>query len=235
MLGGLSDFTIRGTLSMESASQSFWLSYATAASDNALLIGIESGVAVIRMDSSTWTTNVTAAELTDGAAHEWTLIRSATSGAMSLYIDGRMRSSTTGFLTGAALGSGGTLILGQEQDTVGGGFQTHQIFKGNYANLAVYNTAWDASRVASETGRVVGTTSDRLAQWTFDSMSGGQVADAVGGRTLTLTSITPTLRGSRDPLPSRVPQPPRVRLLKTPPTELKCCGYRASIAIPPTP
>ncbi len=70
--------------------------------------------------------------------------------------------------------SGGTLILGQEQDTVGGGFQGHQVFKGTYSNLAVYNTAWDATRVASETGRVVGSTSDRLAQWTFDSMSSGK-------------------------------------------------------------
>ena len=192
LMGGLTDFTVSATISMTAASEGFWLSYETATNGNALLIGYQNGQVVVFVNSNPWLTGINSSSVTDGLAHEWVVSRTAATGATTVYIDGRVAASTTGLSAGQALSSNGTLIFGQEQDTVGGGFQTSQTFRGTYSDIAVYNTAWTTSDVISKTGTVPSDSgSGVVAHWTFDSLSGGQVTDNVGGRTLTLNTITP--------------------------------------------
>ena len=50
----------------------------------------------------------------------------ATAGAARLYIDGEFQEELTGVRTGYTIASGGNLILGQDQDSVGGSFATNQ-------------------------------------------------------------------------------------------------------------
>ncbi len=191
LLGGLNDFTIRATLSLSNVSQNWWFSYATAGSTNELLIGSQLGQVVLHFKDSVISTGIAASEVLDGQPHEWIISRNASTGTFNIFIDGRLRSTVGNIQPGQAISSGGVLLFGQEQDTLGGGFDHAQAGKGTYHDLAIYNTAWDTNRVISETGEVPAAAADRIAHWNFNALTSGQVSDAVGGRTLTLTSITP--------------------------------------------
>jgi len=89
------------------------------------------------------------------------------------------------------MGSGGALVLGQEQDSINGGFVPSEIHRGSYFDLAIYNTAWDQATVAAHSGRPTVDRADRIAHWDFNSMAGGVVSDQEGLRDLTLTTIAP--------------------------------------------
>ena len=56
-----------------------------------------------------------------------------------------MQAQGTKFKTGHTIRPGGTLVLGQEQDSVGGGFDADQSFQGMLSNVNV----WD--RVLTDT------------------------------------------------------------------------------------
>mgnify|MGYP001166243348 CR=1 FL=1 len=62
-----------------------------------------------------------------------------------IYINGTEVSSLS--FTFGTVGGSGRLLLGQEQDLVGGGFGTAQDFPGSYANLSIYNRALSAAEV----------------------------------------------------------------------------------------
>jgi hypothetical protein len=60
-----------------------------------------------------------------------------TNGDWSLYLDGEMVESGSGLAAGATLDAGGTLILGQEQDSVGGGFESIEAFQGTLYDVRI--------------------------------------------------------------------------------------------------
>lgn len=62
-----------------------------------------------------------------------------------IYING-VEVSSRSFSLGT-IGSSGRLLFGQEQDSVGGGFDNAQDFPGSYANITIYNRALSASEV----------------------------------------------------------------------------------------
>lgn len=62
-----------------------------------------------------------------------------------IYINGVEVSSVS--LSLGTIGSSGRLLFGQEQDSVGGGFDNTQDFTGSYANITIYNRALSASEV----------------------------------------------------------------------------------------
>ena len=62
-----------------------------------------------------------------------------------IYINGTEVSSLS--FTFGTMGGSGRLLLGQEQDSVGGGFQSSQDFPGSFANLSIYNRALSAAEV----------------------------------------------------------------------------------------
>jgi VCBS repeat-containing protein len=191
LLGGLTDFTIRGTVSSAQTGVSTWLSYAVPGDANHLTL-VADGTIYVQLNGAAWNTGVSTALVYDSQPHEWTVSRIGATGAVAFYVDGVLKASTLGFQSGVSLSPGGELILAQEQDSVGGGFDAGQMFSGTYHDIAIYNTAWDTPTVAANSGRVPTANANMVAHWSFDSMASGQVNDLVGTRHLTLQTITPS-------------------------------------------
>jgi hypothetical protein len=59
--------------------------------------------------------------------------------SFEFYINGASIGSSSCYGSNVPSGGNGTLVLGQEQDTVGGGFQTTQDLDGSFSSLKIYN------------------------------------------------------------------------------------------------
>lgn len=60
-------------------------------------------------------------------------------GEFKFYVDGSLKRVKTAFKSGAVIKGGGVLIIGQDQDTVGGGFEIQQ----SLAGLVSHMNMWD--------------------------------------------------------------------------------------------
>jgi len=94
----------------------------------------------------------------------------------------------TGASTGYTLATGGTLVIGNDQDTVGGSFDVNQRVSGVLQRVRIFNDVRTDIEMASgyrtelqhdETGMI--------AQWSFDNLSTNNViTDMVNGNNLTV-------------------------------------------------
>ena len=84
----------------------------------------------------------------DGQWHHVVATWSNDTGTVALYVDGEQRFTQDGVRVGVALTGGGTMVIGQEQDGVGSGFDSSQALSGQLDEVAVYPAALSATRVA---------------------------------------------------------------------------------------
>jgi hypothetical protein len=84
--------------------------------------------------------------LNDGVWHHLAVTWSSVGGALRVYKDG-VPAFSGSVRSGVALTAGGSLVLGQDQDTVGGGFETAQAFLGQLDEAALYPVALTQTRV----------------------------------------------------------------------------------------
>ncbi|XP_078594462.1 uncharacterized protein LOC144872277 [Branchiostoma floridae x Branchiostoma japonicum] len=84
----------------------------------------------------------------DGERHAICVTWRSTGGAWQVYTDGVLQASGSGLKAGGKVRSGGVWILGQEQDTVGGGFDPNQAFSGELSQVNL----WDRVLTAAEIG-----------------------------------------------------------------------------------
>ena len=93
--------------------------------------------------------------IADGRWHHIAWIRNATEGSSDLYVDGVGQTGICGHLEyrGLSVGEGG-LILGQDQDRLGGGFDSSQAFRGSLDDLWIYDRALTAAEVQALRGRI---------------------------------------------------------------------------------
>ncbi|XP_037332869.2 neuronal pentraxin-2-like [Pungitius pungitius] len=86
-------------------------------------------------------------------------------GVWQAYQGGKLRGEGHGLATGHHIRPGGVLILGQEQDSVGGGFDSSQALVGELSQVGLWNRVLSASQVTSlsRCGRV---TPGSVAPWT---------------------------------------------------------------------
>ena len=75
----------------------------------------------------------------DGNWHQICATWRNSDGQWKSYKDGVLTSTGTGLKTGYTITAGGSLVLGQEQDTAGGGFESTQSFKGMLTNVNVWS------------------------------------------------------------------------------------------------
>lgn len=68
-------------------------------------------------------------------------------GLWILYKDGDEKKKGEDFRTGYKIKDHGTLVLGQEQDSVGGGFETAQSFQGMLSNVNIWDRAFKSSKI----------------------------------------------------------------------------------------
>lgn len=82
----------------------------------------------------------TGISLNDGKWHHLAVTWEKSSGALIIYVDGMERIIKLDYNTGNNTPSGGTLVFGQEQDSLGGGFQSFQAFDGELSGVSVWGT-----------------------------------------------------------------------------------------------
>lgn len=87
--------------------------------------------------------------LLDGQWHHICIIWTSVEGKYWLHIDRRIVASGSRFREGYEIPPGGSLVLGQEQDTVGGEFDSSEAFVGSISGLAIWNRALFPGEVAN--------------------------------------------------------------------------------------
>uniref|UniRef100_A0A2K5IZ50 Pentraxin (PTX) domain-containing protein n=1 Tax=Colobus angolensis palliatus TaxID=336983 RepID=A0A2K5IZ50_COLAP len=86
--------------------------------------------------------------LLDGQWHRACVITS-TQGRYWLHVDRRLVATGSRFRQGYEIPPGGSLVLGQEQDSVGGGFDSSEAFVGSMSGLAIWDRALVPGEVAN--------------------------------------------------------------------------------------
>lgn len=86
--------------------------------------------------------------LTDGRWHHACFIWSSIQGKYWFYVDRRLTSTGSRFQKGYEIPAGGSLVLGQEQDAVGGGFDSSEAFVGSLAGFAMWSRALSPGEVS---------------------------------------------------------------------------------------
>jgi len=130
-------------------------------------------------------------DLSDGTVHTVAATWD-TSGAWEIFIDGELRESGTGLSATETIATGGTLIFGQEQDSVGGRFSWLEVFDGTLNRVRVFDSVrTDGEIAASYRSELPHNETGMVAQWNFDNLSSdGVVTESVSGNNLTVKHVT---------------------------------------------
>ena len=92
--------------------------------------------------------------IADGRWHHIVVVRNAAGGNADFYVDGVGRTGRCGSLDYRTLTvEAGGLIIGQEQDRLGGDFDPNQVLEGSLDDLRIYDKALSAAEVQTLLGR----------------------------------------------------------------------------------
>ncbi|MCB0035212.1 MAG: VCBS repeat-containing protein, partial [Anaerolineales bacterium] len=116
----------------------------------------------------------------DGEWHHIAVTWRGADGQAILYKDGTAVFTGT-LAAGTSLDPSGSFMIGQEQDSIEGGFQPFQSFKGLMDDIEVWNQVLEASEIQDgmENGRV-GDEPGLVLYWTFDEDNGQRTLDQSG-------------------------------------------------------
>nr|WP_244954644.1 Ig-like domain-containing protein [Rhodothalassium salexigens] len=170
------------------------LSYAVEGSDNAftvlandhggLDVYVNNQLVRVPVDGGT-------GALFDGTYKTLSLSWDGDTGALRVYVDSEFKGEGLA-AAGQTVPSGGTLALGQDQDSVGGGFDPDQAFTGRIADLQLFDHVRGAATLAADAGQagVDGATGGSVLAYDFtdgglDDRSGGADLSLDGGAALT--------------------------------------------------
>jgi hypothetical protein len=109
-------------------------SYASTAGDNNNLLFDQSNLSIFGPTGSV----ASGISINNGLWCQVVRVSNRTSGAEKLFVNGVEVFATT-LNAGTNFTSGGTIMLGQEQDSVGGGLDSNQALEGSYSNFKIYN------------------------------------------------------------------------------------------------
>merc|ERR1712060_863328 len=141
---GKDEFSACSWLKITGDTDNPWFSYATTKDSNTFLFKSFRHIAIRS------TTGYTLHDFTGVPLmkNEWYhLCVTWESGGLDFYING-VRVQTTGTAQKGSVLNGGTLVLGQEQDKIGGGFMIDDLFAGEMYNINVFrrNFPWKRFR-----------------------------------------------------------------------------------------
>ena len=89
-----------------------------------------------------------AGAVNDGRWHHVCFTWESTAGSYNIYVDGSQKTAGSGLKKGHVIRGGGALILGQEQDSVGGGFDASQSFVGMMSQVNLWNRVLTAQEIS---------------------------------------------------------------------------------------
>ena len=160
-------------------------SYAVPGSANELWARLTGGNMEVWLNNTNLGT-VDASSMLDGEWHNVALTFGSGATDTVLYLDGE---PIFDLGSTASLTSGGTLILGADQDAVGGDFESSQSLNAEFDGLRVWNSALTESEIRNTMAAELDPFSypDLVADYTFDGTLDSTVP---GAPTLTLTNAT---------------------------------------------
>ena len=85
----------------------------------------------------------------DGIWHHICVTWRNSDGVWQFYKDGALHPNTDSLRAGYTIPGGGSLVLGQEQDSVGGGFVSSSSFQGSLTNVNVWSYVLPESKITS--------------------------------------------------------------------------------------
>ncbi|GEM_PF-661174 len=117
----------------------------------------------------------------DGAWHHVAVSWRSADGAARLFKDG-VEAWSGEIAAGQDLRPGGTLVFGQDQDSLGGGFTAGDAFSGLLDEVRVWSVVRTPAEIAAGmSNRVAGTESGLAGCWRFDEGAGATAEDLSGG------------------------------------------------------
>ena len=194
VFGGRAGLTLEVSyaISSNASSENPLVSYAVAGADNEVFLRISpSGALMFTINNAAVVSSPTFAQLVDGKLHAVAVSWDNTNGDVRFYIDGQLVHTTTGLKAGTTLQGSGTLVLGQDQDSVNGGYNATQRFSGTLYDVRVWDRAISDEQISLNYQQVPGATETGLvANWRMSGISSGTtVVDSVGGVNLTLANV----------------------------------------------
>lgn len=124
----------------------YWFSYAVSGSDNEIIIGENgSGRYVFYLGSEDMSSDVGVPE------NQWTHVCMAwdsESGNATISVDGELSAVQKNFKKGGSVKAGGNLVIGQEQDSVGGKFDANQAYLGRLYKVNVWDYALNSTEIS---------------------------------------------------------------------------------------
>jgi len=130
---------------------------------------------------------ITGVNIVVGAWTHLSVVWDAAADTVTVYQDGATAGSTT--LVGGTMTTGGTIWLGNDQDSVGGGFQQNAAFDGRMSEVRLWDTARSATDIAADYNKqLVGTEEDLVGYWRLDESSGTTATDTTGNNNGTYQS-----------------------------------------------
>lgn len=127
-----------------SSGDAYW-SYAVSGYDNSHLLFDQSNLTlyVTTGNGSGYPSNISVA---DGRWRQIVTTSDRSSGVETLYVNGQ-QVYTDAIVAGSNFTSGGSMVIGQEQDSVGGGFNSAQAFAGKISAFMIYDRILSAVEV----------------------------------------------------------------------------------------
>ncbi|MCA9146580.1 MAG: cadherin-like domain-containing protein [Planctomycetales bacterium] len=161
--------------------------------NNEYLLFLNSATSVAFWSAGTSTSWSGLPSLADDQWHHIAMVADANNDAVTLYLD-RVSQGSKSFAFDAFEIAANGLVVGQDQDDVGGKFQPSQTLDGNLDELAIWRRALSADQIATIfTAGVTRVPDDLAAYYPFNDGSGNTIRDSSGnGRDGVLTSYLPT-------------------------------------------
>ncbi|MCK4390439.1 MAG: PKD domain-containing protein [Desulfobacterales bacterium] len=170
VLDGLGDFTFEAWFTHSFSHDGAVLSAARSGDDNALMVYLKSsGTSVHVYLEGSGKLEYTVPNLNDEGFHHLTLVRSGSD--LSLYIDGAFIETKTANDIPLGVDPGG-VIIGQEQDLVGGNFNSNEELDGVVDEIRVWNVVRTAQQISdSNNSELAGTESGLIAYWKCNAIT----------------------------------------------------------------
>ena len=193
VFGGRTGLSMESTVAItaNSATSNPIVSYAVATNENEVRWEVTSSGVVSLYINSTAASTSAIPTLLDGKAHHMAVSWDNTFGDVRFYVDGQLVSTSTGVKAGYTIAAGGALVVGQEQDSVNGGYDANQVLRGTLYDLRVWNGAVSGEQISLNYQQTPGgAESGLVANWRMNNISGGNtIVDSVGGVNLTIANV----------------------------------------------
>ncbi|XP_078661576.1 polycystin-1-like protein 2 [Branchiostoma floridae x Branchiostoma belcheri] len=131
---------------MDSSDVLSLVSYAVSQHNNELFFRVGGGFKLSLQSNI----QMTDPPVLDGEWHTICTTWRSSDGAWQLYADGVLTDSGSGFRVGGRVRTGGTWILGQDQDVVGGGFDADQSFIGELSEVNLWDRVLSPAEIAAD-------------------------------------------------------------------------------------